>query len=153
MKKIMLVMLVLIFQLGCESHKAEPFGDPFPPLILECLNAYKDIDGVDIAKINRIYVYYTDSNQVGVFFSRGDVGSFKKKSDDYKGILSCSGILKDKFKIYRLRNPYASQYLIDKPGFGEDIINVNTCGIVRERRYFFESGKINYQGEKIFDCH
>ena len=154
--RFILLIIILMFQLGCADQRARPFLDPFPPLIASCLNAYSTSgdDGQDIEDIDRVFVVYVDKGKfVDIFFSHGDTGSFGKKKDDYKGILSCSGILDGGFNIYQLRDPYGAAYFIDKPGIGKGVINVDTCGIARERMYLFESGKLNYQGEKIFDCH
>jgi hypothetical protein len=153
--RFILLIIILMFQFGCANHHDEISSDPFPALIFSCLNEYATSGyGQDIEKIDRVYVVYVDKGTfVDIFFSHGDKGSFYKKKNDYKGILSCSGVLDGEFNIYRLRNPYVSEYFIDKPGIGKGVINVDTCGIARERMYFFEPGKVSYQGEKIFNCH
>ncbi|WP_345841491.1 hypothetical protein [Shewanella algae] len=153
--RFLLLIVVLLNQFACVAIESKSTSDFFTPLIFSCLNAYAASgDGKDIEEVDRVYVVYVDSDEfVDVFFSHGDTGSFEDRKDDYKGILSCSGVLDDGFNIYRLRNPHMSEYFIDTPGVGNGVINVDTCGVAKERMYFFESGKVFYQGEKIFYCH
>lgn len=153
--RIIFLMIIFLIQFDCMAVERKAAQDDFTPLIFSCLNAYAKIgDGKDIDEIDHVYVVYVDNGKfLDIFFSHGDVGLFEKGKGDYKGILSCSGILDDGFNIYRLRNPYVSNYFIDKPGVGNGVVNVDTCGAAKERMYIFKSGNVFYQGEKIFDCH
>ncbi|MCP3129392.1 hypothetical protein [Shewanella sp. KJ2020] len=152
--RIIFLMIMFLIQFDCMAVERKSAQDDFTPLIFSCLNAYaKSGDVKDIDEIDRVYVVYVDNGKlIDIFFSHGDVVEGEGKGD-YKGILSCSGILDDGFNIYRLRNPYVSDYFIDKPSVGNGVVNVDTCGAAKERMYIFESGKIFYQGEKIFECH
>ncbi len=139
--RFLLLIVVLLNQFACVAIESKSTSDFFTPLIFSCLNAYaKSGDGKDIEEVDRVYVVYVyvdGDGFVDVFFSHGDTGSFEGRKDDYKGILSCSGVLGNGFNIYRLRNPNVSEYFIDKPGLGNGVINVDTCGIAKGRMYFF----------------
>ncbi|GAB1111217.1 MAG: hypothetical protein SwBeaMacB_18540 [Shewanella algae] len=116
--RFLLLIVVLLNQFACVAIESKSTSDFFTPLIFSCLNAYAASgDGKDIEEVDRVYVVYVDSDEfVDVFFSHGDTGSFEDRKDDYKGILSCSGVLDDGFNIYRLRNPHMSEYFIDTRG-------------------------------------
>jgi hypothetical protein len=154
MRKLSSALCVIVLLLSsCKSGKTEFVNDSYEKYIISCIDAYKSHgDGNVIEQANRVYVAYADSNLIDVFFSRGVVGDFTERSSDYMGLLYCGGMVNKKFEVYQLKHSNSSTYILSKPGFSVGAVNADTCGIAKERWYVLNGVKLEYKGEKIFDC-
>ncbi|GGQ02375.1 hypothetical protein [Shewanella ulleungensis] len=154
MRKLSSALCVIVLLLSsCKSGKTEFVNDSYEKYIISCIDAYKSHgDGNVIEQANRVYVAYADSNLIDVFFSRGDVGDFTERSSDYMGLLYCGGMVNEQFEVYRLKYANSSKDLFSKPGFEVGAVNAKTCGIAKQRWYILDGFKLEYKGEKIFDC-
>lgn len=154
MKKLTFILCVTFTVLsGCTSIGINTVDDRYEEYILNCINEYSLHSRSNIIdKANRVYVFYADSNLVDVFFSHGDVGDFTARSPDYEGLLYCGGIVNREFEIYKLKYAKSAKDLFRKPGFEVGAVNAHTCGLAKERWYILNGVKLEYKGEKIFDC-
>lgn len=154
MKKVSSILCVFFTLLsGCNSNETALADDNYEKYISNCIDEYKlHGNGNVIDKANRVYVFYADSNLIDVFFSRGDVGDFTARSSDYEGLLYCGGMVNEQFEVYRLKYANSSKDLFSKPGFEVGAVNAKTCGIAKQRWYILDGVKLEYKGEKIFDC-
>lgn len=149
-------MVSLALVAACESRDVTlATDDAYKDAIGECMDVYKfHIKDNVLDSADRVYIAYADSNLVDVFFSHGDVGDFTKRSPDYKGLLYCGGILNqhNKFEVTRLKYARSSKFLYSTQESEGGVVNANTCGIVKQRRYILNDMTFKFTGEKIFDC-
>ncbi len=104
-----------------------------------CMNEYSRLSGrTFFSEVDRAYVHVS-SEQLGIIFAHGEVGSFGARSKSYRSYLSCGVSTLSEIKIYSLEEPFQKP-LINLEG-SDEIYNEFYHGNVKELFYKLKKGR------------
>ncbi|GAB4201389.1 MAG: hypothetical protein Tsb002_37960 [Wenzhouxiangellaceae bacterium] len=116
--------------------------------INKCVAAYQELNnGKNIDDHDNVYVH-AGKNITGVMFTKGNVGSFEPRSEDYNLVMSCGVNISNDYEIYYLGSPM-SDPLIDVSNEGIDSDLYKDCII--EIQYQNENGNYKMKNIGILD--
>ncbi len=104
-----------------------------------CIKEYSRLSGSPFfSEVDRAYVHVS-SEQLGIVFAHGEVGTFGVRSKSYRSFLSCGVSALGEIKIYSLEEPFQKP-LINLDGFDE-VYNEFYHGNVKELFYKLKEGQ------------
>ncbi len=101
-------VIIMLSVSGCIRQNVKNItsvkSDSFKAISL-CMSEYSKTNNKTLFDdVSRIYVHVS-LNKFGIIFARGEVGTFSKRSENYKAYLSCGIINKDRMEIFFLGEP------------------------------------------------
>lgn len=114
-----------------------------------CIDRYARLSGLSFfGEVDRVYIYAVEG-QLDLVFTRGELGTFARRSEVYRPFLSCGVQYSNSMDVYFLSEPMKNP-LIDVSGV-DQIGERSHDESVWELLYVKENGEFTYSSSQLFN--